>query len=198
MYQMIVTEGPNRGHLFTLQPGENRLGRDPEVEIIVPDNRVSRLHAVINQQINGFVVTDAGSRNGIYLNGIRCEEALLCPGDELMVGGVKMLVLASVEEVEEALGLTLYSTIGLSLEGQEGSVALPTMPQTYLIGGSKPMQSVNRLIFRAAQSGTTTLITGESGTGKELVASAVHRNSPRRRMPFVPLNGAVLGGATPR
>jgi DNA-binding NtrC family response regulator len=35
------------------------------------------------------------------------------------------------------------------------------------------------------------LITGESGTGKELVAAAIHRNSPRRRGPFVKVN---LGG----
>ena len=153
MYQLIVTEGPNRGDFFSLETGENRLGRDPEVEITVPDNRVSRLHAVINQRGDGFVVTDAGSRNGIYLNGTRCEEALLCPGDELMCGGVKMLVLASAEEVEESMGLSMFSTIGVSLGGQEAPVALAAMPQTYLIGGSKPMRNVNRLIFRAAQSG---------------------------------------------
>jgi transcriptional regulator with PAS, ATPase and Fis domain len=36
------------------------------------------------------------------------------------------------------------------------------------------------------------LITGESGTGKELFAHSIHRNSPRRDGPFVPVNFAGL------
>jgi two-component system NtrC family response regulator len=42
-----------------------------------------------------------------------------------------------------------------------------------------------------ARTGASVLITGESGTGKELIAEAIHRNSPRRRQPFVKVN---LGG----
>ena len=42
-----------------------------------------------------------------------------------------------------------------------------------------------------APTDASVLIIGESGTGKELVADAVHRNSPRRRGPFVKVN---LGG----
>lgn len=36
------------------------------------------------------------------------------------------------------------------------------------------------------------LITGESGTGKELFAHVIHRNSPRKEGPFVPINFAGL------
>ena len=54
------------------------------------------------------------------------------------------------------------------------------------------MQDVFRAVGRLSQSSATVLITGESGTGKELVASALHRHSPRARMPFVALNTAAI------
>ena len=60
------------------------------------------------------------------------------------------------------------------------------------IGASLPMLAVYRMIESAAASKATVFITGESGTGKEVCAEAIHRSSPRRRGPFVPLNcGAI-------
>jgi two-component system, NtrC family, nitrogen regulation response regulator GlnG len=61
-----------------------------------------------------------------------------------------------------------------------------------LLGQAPVMQDVFRAIGRLSQSSATVLITGESGTGKELVASALHRHSPRARMPFVALNTAAI------
>ncbi len=49
-------------------------------------------------------------------------------------------------------------------------------------------------ISRIADQQVPVLITGESGTGKELVARALHRNSKRRKAPFVPVNCAALPG----
>ncbi len=61
-----------------------------------------------------------------------------------------------------------------------------------LIGQSAPMQQLHRIIKRVAKTDSTVLITGDSGTGKELVANAIHYQSPRRDMPFVPINcGAI-------
>jgi DNA-binding NtrC family response regulator len=61
-----------------------------------------------------------------------------------------------------------------------------------MIGNSKPMLEVFKHIGRAAQTGSTVLIRGESGTGKELVASAIHRYSPRAGQRFVAVNSAAL------
>jgi DNA-binding NtrC family response regulator len=61
-----------------------------------------------------------------------------------------------------------------------------------IVGHHPEMQKLFRLIAQVARNATTVLITGESGTGKELVARAVHRQSPRRDKPFVPVNPAAL------
>ena len=61
-----------------------------------------------------------------------------------------------------------------------------------IIGESKAMQKVYKLIDKVANSSSNVLISGRSGTGKELVARAIHQNSDRKDNPFVPINcGAI-------
>ena len=61
-----------------------------------------------------------------------------------------------------------------------------------IIGASRPMQEVYKILGKVAPSDVTVLITGESGTGKELVARAIHFNSPRLGKPFLALNCAAI------
>ncbi len=61
-----------------------------------------------------------------------------------------------------------------------------------IIGNSKAMQTVYRLISQVSGSAATVLIRGESGTGKELVAHAIHFNSPRATRPFIRVNCSAL------
>ena len=57
-----------------------------------------------------------------------------------------------------------------------------------LIGKSKKMQELFKMIEVVSATNSTVLITGESGTGKELVAKAIHLNSPRAEDSFVSVN----------
>jgi DNA-binding NtrC family response regulator len=61
-----------------------------------------------------------------------------------------------------------------------------------IVGKSKKMQEIYRIIAKVAITESTVLIYGQSGTGKELIARAIHFNSPRREKPFVPVDCAVL------
>jgi transcriptional regulator with GAF, ATPase, and Fis domain len=56
-----------------------------------------------------------------------------------------------------------------------------------IIGKSKKMQGIYRIIAKVAMIDSTVLIYGQSGTGKELIARAIHFNSPRREKPLFPL-----------
>jgi len=61
-----------------------------------------------------------------------------------------------------------------------------------LVGASKKMQEIFRLVDLVAPSTASVLITGESGTGKELVARTIHNLSPRKTKPFVAINCSAI------
>ena len=67
---------------------------------------------------------------------------------------------------------------------------IPTSP-TRIIGASRQMKDVLKLLGKAARSNSTVLITGESGTGKELFARSIHDMSERKGS-FVPVNCAAI------
>jgi DNA-binding NtrC family response regulator len=62
----------------------------------------------------------------------------------------------------------------------------------HLVGSSKGMQEIYRLVEMVAPSTASVLITGESGTGKELVARTIHDMSSRKGKPFVAINCSAI------
>jgi DNA-binding NtrC family response regulator len=61
-----------------------------------------------------------------------------------------------------------------------------------IIGRSKEMREIFRVIRQVADSRATVLVTGESGTGKELISRAIHYRSSRSSRPFVTINCAAI------
>ncbi len=61
-----------------------------------------------------------------------------------------------------------------------------------IIGKSQALRDVLEMVERVAPLTSTVLITGASGTGKELIARAVHKNSPRAKKRFIPINCSAI------
>lgn len=61
-----------------------------------------------------------------------------------------------------------------------------------IIGNSKMMDDLKKMVSRIAVTDISVLITGESGTGKELFAKVIHHHSERRNKPLVPLNCSAI------
>ena len=72
------------------------------------------------------------------------------------------------------------------------SVGAPQGVYPQIIGESKAMRDVLRLLDKIVKTDEPVLITGESGTGKELIARAIHAHGPRARQAFLSENCAAL------
>jgi hypothetical protein len=94
MGMLVVKRGPNSGSRFALDADVVTAGRHPDSDIFLDDITVSRRHAEVHRRADGYVVRDAGSLNGTYLNRERVEEAPLSDGDELQIGTFKLVFLA--------------------------------------------------------------------------------------------------------
>jgi pSer/pThr/pTyr-binding forkhead associated (FHA) protein len=70
-----------------------RIGRSPDLELVIADDFVSTTHAQIVPAAGGPVLEDLGSTNGTMLGGRRVSRAMpLAAGDEIEVGPVRMKV----------------------------------------------------------------------------------------------------------
>lgn len=80
------------------------VGRHPESDIAIPDERLSRTHLQIDRFGDVFVASDAGSSNGTTLNGQPLKDPVaLKNGDVLELGGLKVnVVLDSGEPLNES------------------------------------------------------------------------------------------------
>ena len=99
--------------------------------------------------------------------------------------------LAKPFDVDQALDVIRRAVEESQRQATEGTLS-PTEETPEIIGQAPAMQEVFRAIGRLSRSHATVLINGESGTGKELVASALHRHSPRADKPFIAINTAAI------
>ena len=119
--------------------------------------------------------------------------------------GIPVVIMTAYGDVEVAvrsmeMGAVDYLTKPFSLEevrriverlSEESQVLSSSSELPEIVGKSKKMQEIFKLVGRIAKSNVPVLITGESGTGKEVIARAIHKYSGRKGK-FVAVNCASL------
>jgi hypothetical protein len=91
---LVVRSGGGRtGEHFVPRDERTSIGRSPDCDIFLDDVTVSRHHAVLIRESNGFVIEDQGSLNGTFVNRRRIESAELAHGDELQIGKYRLTFL---------------------------------------------------------------------------------------------------------
>jgi transcriptional regulator with PAS, ATPase and Fis domain len=154
-----------------LPRGALLLGRSVEEQgglSLSADSRCSRHHATIHYDhaTGGITVSDAGSKNGTFLNGGRMAAAEVSDGDLLRIGDSFLLL-----RYEPA---------------RRVDAAIPD-----IVGSAPVIRALRAALKLAGPSPATVLLLGESGSGKEVAARALHERSGRSG-PFIAVNcGAI-------
>ena len=86
---LLVRGGPDEGSSISLSSGMVMIGRGPLNDIVLEEAGVSRQHAGIRGDSEGFWIADLGSRNGTFVNGDRvgAEPRQLRNFDRIELGG---------------------------------------------------------------------------------------------------------------
>ena len=81
-----VVRGPQVGISFALTGEPVTIGRSPQCTIFLNDMTVSRMHATIEQENGCYVIRDANSFNGVWVNNDSVKARALRPGDFIQIG----------------------------------------------------------------------------------------------------------------
>ena len=170
--ELSVIDGPERGRRLTVSEPRVHIGTAPGNRLVLTDPTVSRLHCEVQLGTDGVRITDTGSTNGTFVDGVRLRDGFLANGSSVRVGQSTLRV---------QFGREPYR-LPLSLRDHFGQV----------LGGSVEMRRLYAVLERVSTTEATILVQGETGTGKEMVARAIHDASARAKGPFVAVDcGAI-------
>jgi hypothetical protein len=167
------------------------LGRDPACDLVLNDERCSRRHAVIEVTPSGLQVRDAGSANGVFVNGKKRERSPLIPGDLIRIGDVILKVLP--EEMAGTVIVAPDDFVELAADGAPPPAAMgPTGLGTEAVPVLEPRRAkaARRDVGRSAPAGGA-----HAAPGLRSAAPAAHAGARPRPAPASgrPLTLTILG-----
>jgi predicted component of type VI protein secretion system len=186
MPELVVVEPEIAPGRFVFRDGAV-LGRSPECEVVVAHPSVSRLHARIARDADGWVLADLGSRNGTRVNGRRVERVRLADGDRVELGEVRLEFRSAPETGAAATALEFAEELVLPSGRARGSGAEHGVEPSVEIEGEELLaETAVRPRAGAGQSGADST----AGVGDERAAPA--RPDPRAALDAATLRRAEL------
>ncbi|MFT5199993.1 MAG: transcriptional regulator with GAF, ATPase, and Fis domain, partial [Planctomycetota bacterium] len=135
-----------------------RIGRANECEIQISVPKISRHHANVERRGDAIWYVDQGSANGSRVNGKSVREVLLHVGDQVEIGGVRLVLAADLQGSQEGASLTGMDT--LSVESSKPEERLRTFSQiARSLAGESELEALLTLIVDSALA----LVGGERG-----------------------------------
>lgn len=126
---LSVLEGLERGHIFRNLQTPITIGREEVNDVQLNDERISRLHAKLQEDQGRIIFTDLSSTNGSRVNGHPVQMRILRPGDHLQLGRCTLLFGSEQEIAERATELGVSVAALLPLHGSSGrSIPASGMP----------------------------------------------------------------------
>lgn len=112
---LSVLEGLERGRIFRNLHPPITIGREEVNSVQLNDERISRLHAKLQEDHGQVIFTDLNSTNGSRINGHPVQLRILRPGDHLQLGRCTLLFGSDEEIAERAhqLGVTIEALLPL-------------------------------------------------------------------------------------
>lgn len=89
--RLVMLRGVGAPRVFALSAAETVIGRSNQANICIESDLLSRRHIDIKKAGAEFRLSDLGSANGVYLNGVKIHSARLHEGDTIQIGDVVLL-----------------------------------------------------------------------------------------------------------
>ena len=181
---ILMGECPRGTHVrYVLACNRVVIGRRGDVALC--EASVSRKHAIMTRTGDSWKISDLGSRNGTFVNGVSVQRKTVFPGDFIKFGKVTLRLLDrnADESVDDVETKTMTRDFGIHTS---------TSCSLALIGRSEALCTAIRMAVKTARSNATVLLFGESGTGKELFAKLIWEESDRSDKKFLPVHSGAI------
>jgi len=212
--RLVVHDGDN-SHTVAVDPVPFTIGRQADRNLVFSNAQISRQHAIIHHDDDGYFIQDLGSRHGIVVNGTRRETARLQAGDRIQLGasGITLVFLLPQDHSSTRALLSRISStpsggtelekLSLFLQAAQSfnSTRVLTDVLTTMLEYTLRLTGAERgFVFLGENASSLALESGLSGDGQPLVddskiSHSILRDAATSGQPFI--IGDVSGEGTP-